>query len=74
MGLGDSPVDAGNPIGPAATVHADGRRCDDGGADPVTGHSIVAADDLDAATAIASTCPVLSSGGSVEVRETFGVM
>lgn len=33
------------------------------------GYSLVAADDLDAAVAIARGCPALSSGGGVEVGE-----
>ena len=42
-----------------------------GGSNPLTGYTIVTADDLDAAVAMAKGCPILSSGGSVEVAETI---
>ena len=40
----------------------------------MTGYSIVQADSLDAATDMARTCPIVTSGGTVEVYETFRVM
>ena len=61
-------VDHGNPVGAARTIAADGSVNDGGG---ISGYSLIEADDLDAAVAIASGCPILGSGGSVEVGETF---
>ncbi len=50
------------------------RITDGGGSNPATGYSIVEAADIDAATAIAKGCPVVThGGGSVEVGETFEV-
>ncbi len=72
--LGESVVDAGNPVGQAATIAADGATSAGGGANPVTGYSVITADSLDLATAAAKGCPHLASGGSVEVCETFAVM
>ena len=72
--LGDALNDPGNPTGQASTIAADGSVSTDGGANPVTGYSIVTADSLDQAVALAKGCPVFSSGGSVEVCETFEVM
>ena len=69
--LGKSIVDPGNPFGPSKTVTADGKTKDGGSG--FTGYTIVKADGLDAATKMARGCPVLASGGSVEVYETFFV-
>jgi len=73
-GLGAALVDGGNPTGPAKTIAKDGKVSDGGGPNPITGYSIVEAQSLDAAVKMASTCPILMSGGSVEVAETFNVM
>ena len=71
--LGGAIVDAGNPFGPAATVSA-GGSVSDGASSSLTGYSVLSADDLAAASAMAKDCPVLAAGGSVEVYETFPVM
>jgi len=72
--VGAAMVDGGNPVGQAATVESDGSRKDGGGANPVTGYSVISAASLDDAVAIVAGCPVLDSGGTVEVCETFDVM
>jgi hypothetical protein len=65
--------DMGAPCGAMATVGADGDS-EGGGANPVTGYSIVEAADMAAACAIARGCPVITlGGGTVEVAETFEV-
>ena len=69
-GMGDAVVDPGNPAGPSKTVSADGTE-DNGGANPITGYSIVNATDIDAAVAMARGCPILSSNGSIEVAEAI---
>jgi hypothetical protein len=73
-GLGNAMVDGGNPTGQSATVGSDGSTSPGGGANPVTGYSIIEADSLDAAVELVKGCPILQSGGSVEVGETFDVM
>jgi hypothetical protein len=70
--LGQVVVDGGNPFGPSRSVAADGSASDGGSG--MTGYSIVQADSLDAATDMARTCPIVTSGGTVEVYETFRVM
>ena len=70
-GLGSAVVDAGNPTGASATVGSDGSTSQGGGANPVTGYSLINADSLDAALVIARGCPQLASGGSIEVAETI---
>ena len=72
--LGQAIVDVGNPVGQAKTIASDGSVTDGGGANPVTGYTIISADDIDAAVQVSKGCPVLTTGGSVEVSETFEVM
>ena len=71
--LGPAIVDPGNPFGPSATVSS-GGAVSDGAEAGLTGYSVLSADNLQAATELAKGCPVLSSGGTVEVYETFEVM
>jgi hypothetical protein len=72
--LGDRLVDAGNPIGATKSVAPKGAVSDGGGPNPASGYSIITADDMDGAVDAAKACPVLLSGGTVEVAETFDVM
>ena len=75
VAVGDAMVDPGNPVGHTVTVGSDSSTSAGGGANPVTGYSIIKADNLDAALALVAGCPILSSyGGSVEVGETFDAM
>ncbi len=70
-GIGEDLVDGGNPVGMSKTVSADGIS-DDGGANPVSGYSLVNAADIDAACEIAKGCPILDGGkGTVEVAEAM---
>jgi hypothetical protein len=68
--LGAAVVDGGAPFGPAKTVASDGA-VSDGTAAALTGYSIVDASSLDDAVAKAKGCPVLASGGIVEVYGTI---
>ena len=70
--LGDALVDGGNPISQAKAISPDGSVMDATSAP--SGYSILKADDLDAAVALAKGCPVLAGGASVLVSETFPVM
>ena len=63
--LGDAVVDGGNPFGASASVGGGSA------ASGLTGYSILEADSLEAATDLAGGCPVLSSGGSVDVYEAI---
>ena len=73
-GLGASIVDGGAPSAFAKTVAADGSVSDGGGANPVTGYTVVSADSIDDAVAKASGCPIRESGGSIEVVELIDLM
>jgi len=66
-GMGDAVADVGNPVGMSCTVHPDGSVTRDGGSNPVAGMSFIIAEGEDAAIAHARCCPILASGGSVEV-------
>ncbi len=70
--LGDALVDGGNPISQARAISPDGSVMDATSAP--TGYSIIKADSLDAAVALAKGCPVLAGGANVLVSETFPVM
>jgi hypothetical protein len=67
--LGDSVVDMGNPFGASSTVT--NGSASDGGASKLGGYTIINAESLDEATKKADGCPVLRSGGSVEVYEAL---
>lgn len=70
-GMGDALVQPGNPVGMSKTVSA-GGVADDGGANPVSGFSVVEAVDFDAACDMAKGCPMVVSGnGTVEVAEVI---
>ncbi len=68
--LGAAVVDGGAPFGPSAVVGANGAGGTVGD-DGLTGYSILQADSLAAAQELAKGCPVLASGGRVEVYEAI---
>lgn len=65
--MGEAVVNGGNPVGQSMTVAASGVS-EDGGANPISGYTIVTADTAEAACAMAAGCPMVADGtGSVEV-------
>jgi hypothetical protein len=70
--LGDGLVDGGNPISQAKAISPDGSVMDATSAP--SGYSIIKADGIDQAVALAKGCPVLAGGAVVVVSETFPVM
>jgi hypothetical protein len=71
--LGSALVDGGNPVGATKTVKPDGS-VSDGATAASTGYSIIQVNSLDEAVKAAQMCPVLTSGGSVEVGELIDAM
>jgi hypothetical protein len=71
---GGAIADPGNPVSESRTIAADGSVSHGGGANPVSGYSLLEAESLDAAVAIAKGCPVLQGGATIEVAETFNAM
>jgi hypothetical protein len=70
--LGDAVVDGGNPISQAKAISPDGSVMDATSAP--SGYSVIKADNIDAAIALAKGCPVLHGGAAVLVSETFPAM
>lgn len=66
-GMGTAVVDGGNPVGKSSTVLSDKSVVANGGANPSSGYSIVQAETLDDALAMAKGCPILQHKGSIEV-------
>jgi len=73
--LGSAMVDAGNPFTPMVkSIASDGRVSDGSNGMMASGYSIIKADSLDAAVAMAKGCPVLKGGAKISVFETFNAM
>ncbi len=68
--MGKAVINGGNPVGKSWTVKGNGV-VKDGGANPVSGYSLIEAKDYDSAAALATGCPMLAGGGSVEVAEAL---
>ena len=65
--MGAAVIDGGNPVGKSSTVKSDGSLADGGGANPASGYSLVEASSLQDAHKKAAGCPILKSGGSIEI-------
>ena len=70
-GLGENLVDPGNPAGDSRTISADGSVAQGGGANPLTGYTLIQADSLDEAVTLAKGNPIFDAGGSIEVVEAL---
>ena len=66
--LGDKAVSPANPLKGTQTVNPDGS-VSDGGESGMSGYTIIEADSMEAAMAVAKACPFLEIGGSLEVSE-----
>ncbi|MEQ1901462.1 MAG: hypothetical protein ABL866_12095 [Devosia sp.] len=67
--LGKSLVDGGNPTGKSRIIAPGGKVAEGGGANAVSGYSIIEASNLDDAVELAKGCPQISAGGSIEIGE-----
>ena len=71
--LGPNLANGGAPVGMSSTV-TKGGVSGDGGANPISGFTVVNADSMDAATEMAKGCPLVQDGsGSVEVAECIAM-
>ena len=66
--LGESAVSPANPLKNTTIVNSDGSVTS-GSKTSMSGYTIIEADSMDAALAIARACPFLEIGGSLEVSE-----
>ena len=69
--LGNAVVNPGTPLGKSKIVSTKGVS--DAGDDGLTGYSVIRAENLEAAVAIAKTCPFLEMG-DLEVAEIKSMM
>lgn len=70
--LGDSVIIPTIPLKDTNTVSPDGT-VREGGSSAMSGFSIIQAESIKAALAIAQTCPFLEIGGSLEVSEMLEI-
>ena len=69
--MGDAVTNGGAPVGMSKTVSLSGVE-DNGGANPLSGYTVVKADTIEAACEMAKGCPLVQDGsGSVEVAEVL---
>lgn len=68
--LGDAVVDPGLPVGPSKTITPEGVE-DNSGANPTSGMTILQADTMNDAIALARGCPHLSGSGTIEIAEAM---
>ena len=69
--MGAAVIDGGNPVGTSSTINSDGSVADNGGSNPASGYGLIEAADLDDAIAKGRGCPILSSGGTIELAEAI---
>lgn len=72
--LGSAVKDQGNPFSGASKSIAGDGAVSDGGGGTASGYSILSADSLDDAVALAKDCPVLQGGAGITIYETIEVM
>ncbi len=69
--MGDKVAHGGGPAGTSSTVSRSGVS-DDGGANPLSGFTLIEASSKDEAVEMAKGCPMVKDGsGSVEVAEVL---
>lgn len=69
-GLGEAVVDPGVPVGRSVTVTPT-EVLDHGGSNPLSGITILQADTMEDAVAMAQGCPHLSGSGTIEIAEAM---
>jgi hypothetical protein len=71
--LGSALIDGGNPVGATKTVSSNGT-VSDGATAASTGYSIIEVNSIEEAVKASQMCPVLATGGSVEVGQLLDMM
>jgi hypothetical protein len=69
--MGAAVIDGGNPVGKSSTVKPDGSMASGGGANPISGYSLIEASSLEDAHKKAKACPILRAGGSIEIAQAM---
>jgi len=70
--LGSALVDGGNPVGETRTVKSSGSS--NGASNAVTGYSIINVNSIDEAVKASQMCPIVETGGTVEVGQLLEIM
>ncbi len=70
QGLGDAVVDPGMPVGMSKTITSTGVE-ENGGSNPLSGITIIQAETMDDAIAMAAGCPHLSGTGTIEIAQAI---
>jgi hypothetical protein len=68
--LGPRLIDPGNPIGHAVTIN-DSSVTEGGGPNPISGYTVIDADDMDTAVELVRHGPIVQGGRTVEIAETI---
>jgi len=69
--LGENLVDPGAPVGASTTLSRAGAT-EGGGANPLSGYTVVQADSMEQAMEFGKTCPMLDApDGSIEIAEVM---
>jgi hypothetical protein len=58
-------------VGKSSTVKSDGSLASGGGANPISGYSVIEASSLEDAHKKAKGCPILKDGGSIEIAQAM---
>jgi hypothetical protein len=69
--LGEALIDQGSPFTPASSTISSDGTVREASTSPLTGYTIISAEGLAQANEKAKGCPVLASGGSIEVYEAL---
>ncbi len=69
--MGAAVIDAGNPVGKSSTIKSDGKLVSGGGANPISGYTLIEAKTLEDAHKKAKGCPLLKAGGTIEIAEAL---
>lgn len=73
--LGSAVADPGNPFTPVAKKVASNGAIGDGPSGTMaSGYTILSTNSIDQAAKMAQSCPVLTSGATISIFETFEVM
>lgn len=70
--LGDAVVDRGHAVGKSQTA-GPGGIVDGGGANPISGYTVVQAADITAALKMAAVSPHVNMGGTIEVAPVLNM-
>jgi hypothetical protein len=69
--LGPAVLDPGYPVSRTCTITPDGKVNEGGGANPVSGYTIIEVESMDSAIDWVKRGPIVKGGRSVEIAETM---